>query len=219
MANIIGNRYGRLVVIGYADDVIRPNGKPRKRCICKCDCGNEKIVYSESLTGGRTISCGCYQKEQAVKANTKHGYTNTRLYNVWCSMKRRCFSETDVNYRLYGGRGITMCDEWKDNFETFHDWAIENGYDENAKRGEYTIDRIDVNGNYEPENCRFVNQKAQMNNVRYNHILTYNNETHTIAEWADILHVPAQRITNRIDKFGYSVEDALFKPPRRTKKK
>lgn len=215
MANIIGNRYGRLLVIGYADDAIRPNGKPRKRCICRCDCGNEKIVYAESLTGGRTVSCGCYQKEKASDANKTHGGANTRLYNVWSAIKRRCYNSGVPEYRLYGGRGIKMNEEWKQNFDSFREWAYENGYNENATRGECTIDRINVDGDYEPGNCRFITQKQQMNNVRYNRLLTYNGETHTVAEWGDLLGVPAARIEQRIIRYGYSIEDALFKPTKK----
>lgn len=209
--DLTGERFGRLVVIGPDSDYIQPNGKHRPRWICECDCGKQKSINGEALTRGLTNSCGCLQKEQTSKAVKTHGQTNTRLYGIWCAIKRRCYHEYDPNYRLYGGRGITMCDEWLNSYETFMDWAMGNGYDPLAKRGECTIDRIDNNGNYSPDNCRWVSQQEQMNNVSYNRRITYNGESHTVAEWARLYNIPYSRLLNRLDKYNYTIEKALTK--------
>lgn len=126
---------------------------------------------------GRVKSCGCL-----INHNLKHGMYKTKLYNVWYGIKRRCLHKNDPHYENYGARGISVCDEWKDDFLAFYNWAIENGYDENKK---LSIDRINVNGNYEPNNCRWVTMKTQQNNRRNNHRITYKGETKTLQQWAE----------------------------------
>lgn len=134
-----------------------------------------------------------------------HGLSKSSLYSRWRGVKRRCFDKTIGNYYLYGGRGITMCEEWK-SFKNFYDWAIENGY-----REDLTLDRIDVNGNYCPENCRWVTHKIQSNNRRDNHFITYNNETHTIADWARKLNINLMTLNTRLNR-NWSIERALTTP-------
>ena len=142
-------KYGRLIIVE----------ERKNKLLCLCDCGNTKEIYKYDVLSGRTKSCGCLQRERTSKANTKHGKHNNRLYNIWCGMKQRCYYKNHVRYSRYGGRGITVCDEWVNSFKAFYNWAIENGYKEGL-----SIDRIDNDGNYEPCNCRWVDYKTQYEN-------------------------------------------------------
>lgn len=199
-----GQKFGRLTVLERKEN--SKNGIPR--WLCRCDCGNLTVVLSTQLRNGRTKSCGCYMKEVVSKQRIKHGLSETRLYKVWRTMKERCLCETYRDYKHYGGRGIKVCDEWLDDFMNFYNWAMDNGYDENAKRGEYTIDRIDVNGNYEPSNCRIVSMKEQANNVRRNHLIEYKGKTQTLSQWSDEVGISSHTLLNRLQN-GWSIEKAL----------
>lgn len=211
--DIVGNKYGRLTVIKFdhSKPVVLKNGIKngfRYFYLCQCECGAYTITSRNALFCGESKSCGCYRKEQAYKANYKlNKYTNTRLYGIWIKAKQRCNNPNNHAFKNYGGRGITMCKEWFNNSKTFIDWAMTNGYQENL-----TLDRIDVNGNYEPNNCRWVDMKTQCNNKRNNHNLTFNGETHTIKEWAAIIGIKRETLRNRINYFGWSIEKALTTP-------
>lgn len=168
----VGQRFGRLVVLERADDATTPKGQTMIRYKCRCDCGNEKIINKCHLVSGKIVSCGCFHKEQFGNSRRKHGLSHKeRLYSLWLNMKDRCYNKNNSHYNSYGGRGIVVCDEWKNDYISFRNWCISNGYKEEIResgRNNLTIDRIDVNGNYEPSNCRFLTNKENCLNKRNN---------------------------------------------------
>lgn len=195
--DLTGKRFGRLIVIDRADDYITPgSGRHRPQWNCKCDCGNMTVVRSTCLKGGITRSCGCLNKEIVGNNARKHGGFGTRLYNVWDSMRERCNTPTDSAYHNYGGRGITVCREWND-FAAFREWALAAGYDENAPRGQYTLDRIDVNKGYSPDNCRFITMAEQARNKRNTPYYEFNGEVRNLKEWAEATGIKYETLFNR----------------------
>lgn len=175
--------------------------------LCECNCENHtrKIIRHSSLTSGNSKSCGCLSSEEASKRVSTHRMSGSRLHNIWKSMKERCYNSNHSQYKDYGGRGISICEEWKNDFMSFYNWATNNGYADNL-----TIDRTNNNGNYCPENCKWSTRKEQGNNQRTNHLLTYNNKTQTISQWADEVGINVRTLRTRISR-GWSVQDALFR--------
>lgn len=198
--DIAGQRFGLLTADAFA---YRGSGG-HAYWHCKCDCGGQKVVRYGHLKSGNVSSCGC--------ANTRktHGEARSRLYVIWTGIKQRCTNPNNIEFPRYGGRGITVCDEWSNSFEAFRDWALANGYSD-----ELSIDRKENNGPYSPENCRWATPVEQSNNTRKNRNLTYNGETHSVSEWARILGVNQSTLNMRLNKYNWSVEDALTKGVRK----
>jgi hypothetical protein len=183
-----GRRFGKLVAIQTANKTKSGNWK----WICQCDCGNMINVNGSKLKSGHTKSCGCLKTSQK-------GLSQTRIYHIWRGMIARCENYLNDNYYWYGLKGISVCDEWYD-FQIFHNWALESGYEQGL-----TIDRIDSNDNYYPENCRWVSQKRQCNNVSSNRFVLFKNKRYTIAEFAEFLGYKYWTVSNRI-RLGWAPE-------------
>lgn len=195
--DLTGKRFGKLTVLSQA-------GKDKYGCImweCLCDCGNTTNVVGAKLKIGHVKSCGCLSKDVHVHT---HNMPNTRLYRIWRAIKTRCLNPKFWAYSIYGGRGITVCGEWRESFEAFRDWALANGY-----RDDLSIDRIDPNGNYCPENCRWITAKEQVNNTRKNCLYEFDGKSHTLAEWSELLGINYRTLHSRIHKLGWSIEDSF----------
>lgn len=202
--DLTGRRFGRLTVTKR----VAIDAKYRSRWECKCDCGNVKVVYAYNLANGHTASCGCLTRESLHAIASTHCMSGSRLYRIWCNLKDRCQRENHDRYADYGGRGVSVCEEWQ-TFEPFYEWAMANGY-----RDDLSLDRRDNDGGYCPENCRWATKVEQANNTRANRMISCFGETHTLAEWGRICGIQADTIAYRI-KLGWSVEKALSTPVRR----
>lgn len=207
LIDLTGKRFGRLVVLRRCES-------DKRKWNCQCDCGNKTSVLTSQLTSGKTKSCGCYKKDLDSKRFKKHGDANkSKLYCVWAGMKNRCKNKSHIGYKDYGGKGIRYCEEWED-YSNFKNWAESNGYKEGL-----TIDRIDNNKNYCPENCRWVDRFVQANNMTKNHLLELDGEKHTIAEWSRITGIDQSVIKARVNRLGWSAEKTLKTPVRKLVKK
>lgn len=205
--DLTGKKFGKLTALEKCG-----NTKEGKTIwLCRCDCGKQIKVIGRDLRNGHTQSCGCLHSEIMRKMKHKHGLAKTRINNIYFGMKARCKNLNNSEYKNYGGRGIVVCQEWQE-FISFYDWAIANGYNDDL-----TIDRIDVNGNYEPSNCRWVTQKQQQNNKRNNHYVKINNENHTLSGWAEVYNISINTIRTRLSR-GWSDIEAITKPIRSNKK-
>lgn len=206
MKDLTGKRFGKLVVIKRSGSDKHKNAT----WLCRCDCGNETIVSGIYLRQGETRSCGCLQRKVVREAKATHGLSKTRLYRVWAGIKNRCYNPRAENYKYYGAKGVTMCDEWKNDFLSFRDWALNNGYDESAKTQVCTIDRIDCGKSYSPNNCRIANHVTQCNNQTSNRIFTYNETSKSMAEWARVFGIKYTTLRARIRR-GIPFDKAIKK--------
>ena len=192
---MVGQRFGKLIVVSRAEN----DKKGQARWLCQCDCGGSTITTRYNLITGQTKSCGC------ILRSPRTTELDRRLSGVHSNMKARCSNPNNPHYKYYGGRGITVCEEWQ-HVDKFREWAYNNGY----KPG-LTIDRIDVNGNYEPSNCRWVTMQEQQFNKTDSHLITYKGETKCLAEWENQLGIDHRTILARLNN-GWTVEQALFIP-------
>lgn len=201
--DLTGQRFGRLTVIGVDDRDTR-----KTYFYCQCDCGNVKSVRSDSLISGAIRSCGCLKQEQDrinLEANHSHRMSGTRPYWIWQGMKKRCYNPHDIRYDRYGGRGITVSDEWREDFSAFYEWSLQNGYADNL-----TIDRIDNDKGYSPDNCRWSTMKEQSMNRSTNINIRIGNATKTLTEWCEIFSVDSKTVFARYYRGNARTIDDLF---------
>lgn len=199
--DLTGQKFGRLTVIRrshFEKDVTWYE--------CQCDCGNICVKRGTDIKRGHTKSCGCLHKRIAREQHISHGESETRLYREWQGMKRRCYNPNEQNYPWYGGKGIKVCSEWKNNFEKFRDWALTHGYADHL-----TLDRINGSKNYGPDNCRWITIQEQQFNKCSNHFLEHNGRKMTVTEWERELGYRSGTIKNRI-RLGWSTERILTEP-------
>jgi len=204
--DITGQRFGKLTVIEYS----HANATGQAYWKCKCDCGSEKEVRGAHMLSGKTKSCGrCIRGGLARGTGTR---SKTRLYDIFCGMKKRCYNVKSLDYDRYGGRGIVICNEWLNDYEVFKAWALENRYDDTK-----TIGRIDNNGPYAPWNCCWEDRKAQANNTRRNRWMTCDGVTLTLHEWCEKTGISHPTLIQRLNA-GWSEEKALTTPVRQIRR-
>jgi hypothetical protein len=191
-AFVIGDRFGSLVVLGL-------EGQHR---LCACDCGTKKRIRVDHLKSGATVSCGCVGKRNSAAAKTTHGMSKTRVFKIWLGIIDRCRNDRDGNY---GQRGIRVCDRW----QTFENFYADMGEPTTPR---HSIDRINVNGDYEPENCRWATATVQARNKRVNTLIEYRGERKTLVEWSEASGIKAPTLCVRIYSLGWSVDRALSTP-------
>lgn len=195
-----GERHGRLTIVS------EKIGEKRRKFLCLCDCGKEKVVRLHDLKKGAIRSCGCLLSETSRNKAYRHGGCpdggNSRLYTIWNNMRMRCLNKNREDYKHYGERGITVCKEWLD-FKEFQIWAIENGY-----QAHLTIERINNNGNYEPSNCRWATRKEQRNNASDNLLIEHEGQIKNLRQWTYRLGLKYTTLYQRI-RHGWSIERAF----------
>jgi len=199
----IGDRFGRLTVSGNVVQVGHKYTVP-----CTCDCGVGCTVQFGNLVSGHTKSCGCLFSDSLSERNRIHGGRHTRLYTIWCDIKQRCYNPHQKHFANYGGRGISVCKEWLDDFSKFQEWASSNGYSDILQ-----IDRINNDGDYRPSNCRWVNSRVNNRNRRDNRIVSAFGESKTLIEWSQDARcvVPYKTLHGRIVYLGWASEDAIIR--------
>lgn len=209
--NWIGQKFGRLTIQGY--ETVRVRDHVFGKFVVKCDCGSTRLVTPNKLLTGHTNSCGCAKiercKDMTMKYRIKHGGRHERLYRIWHGMMGRCYNRNNKDYKNWGGRGIIICGEWKTDYAAFRSWAMSNGYSDNL-----TIDRIDVNGDYAPDNCRWIPLAEQGRNRRDTHMFQYGGKVRCISEIAVIAGVKYQTLYKWAIREGLPLDEALKKCPK-----
>lgn len=207
LRDLTGETFGRWVVKSRANNYRDKSGRSCTAWNCVCECGTEKTVLGNSLKSGRSTSCGCAHSEKASEVCTenfkKHGDANTRLYKIWIGMRKRCLNPKSYNYSNYGGRGIAVCDDWM-SYENFRDWAVSNGYSDSL-----SLDRKNFDGDYSPDNCRWITTKEQNNNRRSNKYIEIDGVTHTISEWCEMYNLDKKRIYKALHSERTSLEEII----------
>ncbi len=198
--DITGQKFGKLTAL----KPVGLNKHNQVLWLCQCECGNTTTVITSNLLKGKTKSCGCFAIETRKFLHKKHGLCHTRLNAIYRKMKGRCYCKTNPRYSSYGGRGITVCDEWLTDFMNFYNWAIQNGYTD-----ELTIERIDNNGNYEPSNCKWATYKEQGRNTRHCHYVDYKGQKKALSEWCEILNLNYPKILQRLNKLKWTPKKAF----------
>jgi hypothetical protein len=199
LIDLTGMKFNRLTAVSYVGQ-----GSSGAKWLFKCDCGKEIITSSYPVRKGKTKSCGCWNEENKHNRYRIHGLTGTKIQSAWSHMKQRCFNPNCKEYEHYGGRGITVCDEWKNSVAEFAKWAYENGYEKNL-----TLDRIDNNGNYEPNNCRWVSMEVQENNKRNNRYYDIDSGSYTLSQIAKMYSVSRGSLYYWIHRKGMKTQDAI----------
>ncbi len=197
--NLTGQTFGKLYVVKRVEN----DAQGTVQYLCRCECGNEKIVRANHLKRGAVRSCGCLASALTSQRNTTHNKTGTRLYRIWRGIKVRCYDAHHKDFRDYGAKGVTICDEWRDDFQAFYDWAMANGYEENL-----SIDRIDNSKGYSPDNCRWADNIQQANNKTTNYYVVYKNERLTLSELARKYHLN-YTVLGKAIRAGKSLEEAV----------
>lgn len=196
----VGDVFGRYKILDFVK-------LEKLNAICECECEVVKTVLLRSLLTGNTKSCGCFNSDLVIKRNKKHGRLQngrTRLYGIWQDMKRRCSSKSRADSKNYHQKGIRVCESWADDFPSFEDSAIKNGYNDHL-----TIERIDNNKGYNPENCKWIPKEEQSKNRASNHFITYEKRTQTLSDWAKELNIKRTTLSSRIVTRGWEIEKAF----------
>ena len=210
--DLTGQRVGRLTVVEACENYVSKTGRKYSAWLCRCDCGNYKKVLTINIRQKTVRSCGCLAKkvhsqsvQKAIKASTKHGDTGSRLYQIWAAMKRRCYNPNTAYYEIYGGRGVTVCESWQ-NYVPFKEWAYSVGYTDTL-----TLDRIDCDGDYTPNNCRWISIQEQQRNRRNNRRYEYNGNYYTVQEIAAMTGLKPRTVQGRIEQ-GWPIEKVIETP-------
>lgn len=208
LIDLTGQRFGRWTVIERAPAKVTGR-QATTMWLCRCDCGNAKVVSGTNLKNGASKSCGCLSTELISKRSRIHAMSDTKIHYVWRGMKQRCTNPKHRGYPDYGGRGVTVCDEWLHNFQAFYNWAIVNGYKDGL-----SIDRIDNDKGYSPDNCRWVPRKVQNINKRTNRYIQIGTVKKSLSEWCEQYGMNYKTVCSRL-RYGWTPEEALEIIPRK----